>query len=280
MTRLGVLAVAAVVVAALTGGGLPAGSATFGPRLASATPEVSSNWSGYAAVAPSGGPVVFRDVTGTWVQPRATCTAGRSDGVAFWVGLGGYSESSQALEQLGTAAECDGSGRAARHYVWWEIVPAAVVQVPMKLYPGDTVTAAVVVEGQKVTMSLKNVTRRARFSKTFTVAQPLDVTSAEWIAEAPASCGSRGHCRVIPLTNFGSVAFTKAAAIGNDHPGTISDPTWSAVPIQLVTSSSGGRFFDRGDVLGPGVGAVPGELSADGRSFTVSWAQNLTPPGR
>lgn len=279
MTRLGAIAAAGLTTVALAAAGSPAPSPAFGPRLASVTPEVSSNWSGYAAVAPVGGSVSFADVTGTWVEPRASCTGGRADGVAFWVGLGGYAESSQSLEQLGTAAECDGSDRAARHYVWWEIVPAAVVELKMKLEPGDRVTAAVLVKGKKVTMSLKNLTRGTRFSRTATVPQELDVSSAEWIAEAPASCSARGHCRVIPLTNFGRVTFTQAAAIGNDRPGTISDPTWAATPIELITGGGDGRFFGRGDVLGPGVGAVPGDLSADGRSFTVTWAQDLTPPG-
>ena len=31
------------------------------------------------------------------------------------------------------------------------------------------------------------------------------------------------------------------------------------------------------EVLGPGVGAVPGDVAGDGRSFSVSWARNLTP---
>jgi len=280
MIKLGVLAAAALALAAVLASGRPAVTATFAPRLAAVTPQVSSNWAGYAAIAPPGGSAAFGDVTGTWVVPKESCTAGRADGVAFWVGIGGYDESSQALEQLGTAAECNGTAAAARHYVWWEIVPSAAVEVPLKLSPGDTVTAAVVVQGQKVTMSLKNVTRRTRFSKTMTLTQPLDVSSAEWIAEAPASCRSQNRCTVLPLTNFGSVTFTKAAAIGNGHPGTITDPTWAASPIQLIADGSRGRFFDRGDVLGPGVGAVPSDVTADGRSFSVSWAQNLTPPGQ
>jgi len=238
--------------------------------------EVSSNWAGYAAIATDGGAVAFRDVTGTWVQPKVRCTDGRSDGVAYWVGLGGYVDDAQSLEQLGTASECDGAGSVS-HYAWWEILPAGAVQIPMRIRAGDKVTAAVVVVGQRVTMSLKNVTRGTRFSKSVVVSQPLDVSSAEWIAEAPSSCTALGNCRVVPLTNFGSVRFTNAAAIGNEHAGTITDPTWVLSPIELITDGASSGFFDTGDVLGSGVGAVPGSVSADGRSFGVAWQRNLTP---
>jgi hypothetical protein len=239
---------------------------------------VSSNWAGYAAIGTDETPVTFTDVTGTWVQPKVTCVAGRSDATAFWVGLGGDSEASQALEQLGTGAECDRGSSTPKYDAWWEIVPAASVPIHLKINPGDRVTAAVLVNGQTVTMSLKNVTRHTRYARTVTEKQPLDQSSAEWIAEAPSSCTSNGRCRAVPLTQFGTVTFTNAAAIGNAHPGTISDPTWIATPIELISGGDGGRFFGRGDVLGPGVGAVPTDLSADGRSFSVAWQQNVTPP--
>ena len=190
-----------------------------------AAPEVSSNWSGYVAAAPDGAATTFSDVTGTWIQPKATCGAGRVDAAAFWVGLGGNDASSPALEQLGTSVSCDGNTNTPTYEAWWEIVPAAAVPIPLKIRPGDRINAAVLVNGQTVTMSLKDLTRHTRFSKTMTLTQPLDVSSAEWIAEAPSNCTPSGHCRPVPLTRFGNVTFTNAAAIGNTHPGTITDPT-------------------------------------------------------
>jgi hypothetical protein len=278
-----VLKVATLAITALIASSVGAAEAkpaalTFAVRAAGADPQVSSNWSGYVAVAPDGGVASFSDVTGSWVQPKAKCVAGRADSAAFWVGLGGDSDTSQSLEQLGTETDCDGDNAAPKYNAWWEIVPAASVRIPLKIRAGDRVTAAVVVNGQTVTMSLKDVTHGTRFTKTMTLTQTLDVSSAEWIAEAPSNCTSDGRCRPVPLTQFGTVTFTNAAAIDNGHPGTISDPTWVASPIELISSSSGGRFFGRGDVLGPGVGAVPGDLSADGRSFAVSWQQDVTPP--
>jgi len=239
---------------------------------------VSSNWSGYALIPPSTDPIVFSDVTGTWVQPKATCTKGRRDAAAFWVGLGGYDESSTSLEQLGTAIECDGASKTPINYAWWELVPAAAVKIPFKIAAGDTITAAVLVKGQRITFSLRDVTRHTRFSKVLTPSQALDVSSAEWIAEAPSNCTSSGRCSVIPLNNFRTVTFSKAAAIGNDHPGTILDTTWTPDPIELISDDSESGLFSQGDILGPGVGAVPADVSADGRSFSVTWQRNLTPP--
>jgi hypothetical protein len=272
------IALAVLAAAALTAGSAKAGThLDFGLR-STVTPEISSNWSGYALVPTDTTPVTFSDVTGTWVQPKAKCTVGRTDASAFWVGLGGYSEGSNSLEQLGTAAQCNGNTTTPTNYAWWELVPAGSVQIPMKVKPGDTITAAVLVQGQTISFSLRDVTRSERFSKVFTTAQTLDVSSAEWIAEAPADCGAFGRCRVIPLTNFGTVTFEKAAAIGNSHPGTILDGTWTASPIELLASDDSTSLFGQSTDIFQGVGAVPTDVSSDGRSFEVSWAKNLSPP--
>jgi Peptidase A4 family len=278
--KVAVAAFAVLVLSSLAAAEARSAPLTFAARdRVAGTADVSSNWAGYAALAPDETSAAsFTDVTGTWVQPKVTCVSGRNDASAFWVGLGGDTDASQALEQLGTGAECNGSSTVPKYDAWWEIVPAAAVTIPLKIMPGDRVNAAVLIKGQTVTMSLKDLTRGTRYAKTITETQALDVSSAEWIAEAPSACSSGGRCRAVPLTKFGTVTFTNAAAIDNAHPGTISDPTWTATPIELIAGGPGGRFFGRGDVLGPGVGAVPGDLSTDGRSFSVAWQQNVTPP--
>jgi hypothetical protein len=265
--RLVVTVCAAAVAASLVGDGARADSLTFAQRVgADSSPQVSTNWSGYVAVPSADSPLTFSNVTGSWLQPKARCVSGRADAAAFWVGIGGFSEDSSALEQLGTTAQCS-SRNVATYFVWWEIVPAAAVRVPMKVRPGDRITAAVLVRGPKVTMSLTNATRRTRFSKTVTFSQPLDVSSAEWIAEAPSACTPSGFCEVVPLANFGSVKFSNAAATANEVSGTITDPTWLATPVLLITDESAGGF-----------GAVPGAPSADGRSFKISWQREVSPP--
>jgi hypothetical protein len=242
------------------------------------SPQVSSNWSGYAIVSPDQTtPQVFTDVTGTWVQPKATCSVGRISSSAFWVGIGGFDPSSNSLEQLGTGADCDGNTTTVANYAWWELVPAGSVRIPLKIKAGDTITAAVFVSGQKLIFSLRNVTRGTRFSKVLDTQQPLDTSSAEWIAEAPSDCGGFGSCHVVPLTNFGTVTFSKAAAIGNTHPGTLTDTTWAATPIELIADGGKSGSFGQNDDPIQGVGAIPGDISTDGRGFSVSWQQNLQP---
>jgi Peptidase A4 family len=275
-----------VVVLATVGAAASVAGAARAASASTVTPQISSNWSGYAAVAADATvPTSFTDVTGTWVQPKAVCTGGRVSSSAFWVGLGGYDESSTSLEQLGTGADCNGAAKTASYYAWWELVPAAAQRIrTLKVFPGDTITAAVLVNGQQITFSLRDVTRRTRFSKLLTASQTLDTGSAEWIAEAPSECSPFGRCRVVPLTNFGTVSFTNAAVIANGQPGTLLGPTtpngaspWTATAIELITGADNRGFFGQVDSES-GTGAVPGDLTADGRGFSVGWAQNLTAP--
>src|SRR6202035_4857012 len=99
--------------------------------VAPSTP--SSNWSGYAVTSPTSTPVSYSSVTGTWTVPTATCgatDAGASS--AVWVGIGGYSLTSQALEQTGTDADCNESGNPT-YYAWYELVPADPVNLTAKV---------------------------------------------------------------------------------------------------------------------------------------------------
>lgn len=99
-----------------------------------------------------------------------------------------------------------------------------------------------------------------------------DISSAEWIAEAPTGCDYVGNCTTLPLTNFGTVDFSHGTATVKGHRGRISDPVWTATPIELH-----GDLNDPEHRSEAGANAIPGELRGDGGSFTVSW-QDLTPP--
>jgi hypothetical protein len=242
--------------------------------------EVSSNWSGYAVTGvgsttttavPS---MSFTDVTGTWTQPAATCTPGQSTSAAIWVGLGGYTAGSRSLEQTGTSADCDQNGKAT-YSIWYELVPAPSVNVKLKISPGDVITSTVLVANpQTVLVQVKNRTRHTSFTRRLQMTNP-DLTSAEWIAEAPSECSVSGFCRTVALTNFGSVTFDKVATLGNGQGGTLVGPGWQATPIQLVPRAR--RFF--GDVNAPATstaGATPANLTSDGRSFAVTWLADAT----
>jgi len=236
-----------------------------------ANPSISLNWAGYAI---SGGSAVarhFKHVSGSWVAPAVTCTPGSTTYSAFWVGLGGLSEKSTGLEQTGTEADCDANG-VAHYSAWYELVPAGPVTLKLAIAAGDTVSAAVSVHGIRVTIRLVDDTSGASIVKHLRLAHP-DTSSAEWIAEAPSTCDARRSCTALPLTDFGTVDFSNAAArTARGVAGSISDSSWLAHAIALDESSgpgSGARF------LGPAtlVTAVPTILEDSGSSFAVNWAE-------
>jgi hypothetical protein len=252
------------------------------PLAASSAKESSTNWAGYSVLGlDPANPMSFTSVTGTWRQAAAACSTGHgSSASAVWVGLGGYSTSSQALEQIGTDADCSSSGRAS-YYAWYELVPEPPVNLTFKINPGDTITTSVNVTGNTVLLQIKDRTRGTVFTKRATTST-IDLTSAEWIAEAPSSCSRSSDCTPLPLANFGSVGFSHIATIGNGHPGTLTDPTWTAVPIQLVPRTRGGGFYpgqNRGYVTQNSTAgtSAPAGLTADGRAFTLSWVSNANP---
>src|SRR4051812_32057055 len=183
--------------------------------------DVSSNWAGYVVTGAE-----FSSGTGTWVQPAIDCTSTGTSASAFWVGLGGNGESSNALEQAGTSAECKADGTAS-YSAWYELVPAPSITVALAIEPGDTITSTVTVAGKKVTMQVADVTTGKSVTKIKRMAAP-DTSSAEWVAEAPSLCADNGSCRTVTLSDFGKVKFTKASATADGHTGSISDQAWTA----------------------------------------------------
>ena len=72
--------------------------------------ETSTNWTGYVVTGKR-----FVEVNGRSVQPAANCLvrATRTE-ASFWVALGGYTEESKKIEQVGTTSECTENGREYR----------------------------------------------------------------------------------------------------------------------------------------------------------------------
>jgi Peptidase A4 family len=238
-------------------------------------PIVSANWAGYSVAAPtSAAAISFRTVSGSWVQPTATCNGASQSFSAYWVGLGGFAQNSSGLEQIGSEADCDGSGHAT-YSAWYELVPAGPQTLKMTVSPGDQMGASVTVIRKHVTLRLRDVTTGAYISKTLRMSTP-DTSSADWIVEAPSDCSGSGNCVPLPLSDFGNLTFSNATAATATHTGPISDPAWSATELQL---SDGGSRFGRGRFFGaiPSDSAVPSPLSAPGTSFSVAWQQQTIP---
>jgi len=251
-----VLAVAVVALMAS-----PAGASTL-----------SSNWAGWVAL-PTASHSSFTSVSGSWQVPTVSCTAGQSTYSAVWVGLGGYRANSNALEQVGVDADCSSSGRA--HYdSWYELIPAGPVSVPMAVHAGDDMTGSVTVHANHVTLRLRNLTTGARYSTTRHAAQ-VDLSSAEWILEAPSSC-TANSCQTLPLADFGGVSFSAATATSGSHTGPVQDQRWSAQQIELRQGSRPGTArFANGHVL-PVTEVIATASPASGPlgSFSVSWTEH------
>lgn len=266
----------------------------------------SANWSGYVVggSSSSGSGKQFSSVSGSWVQPAVKCTAGSSDDSAFWVGLGGADQSgsggsgtgvgsgvgdgsgfgqtgssggsssqSDSLEQAGTEADCSGNGSAS-YFAWYELVPAAPVRMDLPVHAGDHITTKVSISGSNMVVNMTNQTTGQSTTKNVPTNNP-DLSSAEWIAEAPSSCDGSGSCTPLPLSNFGTVSFTGASATTTDgHTGTVSDPEWSAAAVQLNPNATSSGFGGGAQFASTGSSgsATPSSLSSDGSSFSVSWS--------
>ncbi len=214
--------------------------------------RISRHWAGYVD---TGGGASFTTVQATWVQPHIRCD--RPNGsAAFWIGLGGATASADGLEQIGTSADCS-ENFLPSYAAWYELipVPAAPVDLPITVAPGDALSAQISALDTTITLSIRNLTTGSTFS-TQTTVRYLDSSSAEWIAEAPSFCSI--DCRPLPLANFGSVTFKSATASAEAHSGTINDPAWTYQPIKLITAPEQPA-------------ALPSVLSADGESFSVRW---------
>ncbi|MDQ6842256.1 MAG: G1 family endopeptidase [Actinomycetota bacterium] len=240
---------------------IAAAAIAVSPSTASAAPlAISGNWSGYIASGSN-----FSSVAGSWVQPALSCSSGSSYS-AYWVGLGGDSGQTNALEQAGTQSDCSTSGQAY-YYAWYELVPAGPATLNLPIKPGDRISARVTVNGSAVTVWLADQTSGQSVTRTVQMSAP-DTSTAEWIAEAPSACDQTGSCQPLPLASFGTVSFTNASATANGHTGPISDPAWTAQPVALSPDASGAVSYSQTGA----VGAEPSQLSSDGTSFSITSA--------
>jgi Peptidase A4 family len=214
--------------------------------------RISPHWAGYVAIPRAGG---FTAVQATWVQPRIRCDRPDSS-VAFWIGLGGATPRAKGLEQIGTSADCSDT-LVPSYSSWSELipVPARAVELPVRVAPGDTITAQIAAGDTTVRFTLRNVTTDEEFAME-TPARLLDLSSAEWIVEAPSFCLQR--CTTLPLAKFNNLSFTSTAVRTEAHIGTIKDSAWIHHRIKLTTTREQPA-------------AVPSVLSTDGRSFSVRW---------
>jgi hypothetical protein len=187
---------------------------------------VTRGWAGYVVRA-AGTP--FSQITADWTVPRVVCNRPGSS-VAVWIGLGGSTSRSRTLEQVGTSVDC--SERAlVSHSAWYQLFPAPPVELPIALAPGDRLHATVAVADWDVSVTFTNVTTGANVSTKTWMRFP-ETDSAEWIVEAPSACFTT--CSPLPLADFRRVTFTNASTSVKTHTGTIDDPRWSRLRLEMA----------------------------------------------
>jgi hypothetical protein len=213
----------------------------------------SENWSGYAVTGSD-----FTNAQGSWEVTKVDCTKTPNAYAAFWVGIDGYS--SDTVEQTGTLAYCNGTTPV--YYAWYEFYPAASVEIPVPVHPGQKISASVTYNGTEFTTTLTNETTGKTYSKNGTVPTATR-SSAEWIAEAPC-CTTTGG--ILPLADYGvgpfGEDFTKVNDTNYATDSTITGPIsdfGTAVDAITMVSSKGVTE------------SVPSALSTDGTSFKMTW---------
>jgi len=241
--------------------------------------SVSTNWAGYVATRAGG--AGFTSVSGSWREPSATCGRGHETDSAVWVGLGGYSEASRGLEQIGTDDDCTRAG-AAVYKSWFELLPAEPVDLPLAVHPGDEIDASVTIKGDGVTLRIRDDATGAHRSLTRR-SRHIDGSSAEWIVEAPSACVNEHSCQVLALTDFGQVAFASATAVARAHTGGVIDDAWSATALELqqrglasVGASAGARVLPTHTLTE----ATPSAIASPDGAFSVLWRQLTAQPER
>ena len=133
----------------------------------------------------------------------------------------------------------------------------------------------VIADSTDVLVQVTDRTRGTRFTRHLDVASP-DLTSAEWIVEAPSQCSDSGFCPQLPLTRFRSLAFTNTYATGNKVGGDDLEPELDRRPSLQLVPRSYRAFGDRNDQASRagGAGAAVSALTPDGTGFTVNWLAN------
>jgi Peptidase A4 family len=227
-------------------------------RWVPSTLSYSTNWSGYAVNTGAG---AVSQVAGSWVVPAVSSSV--SGYSSAWVGIDGWSSSS--VEQIGT--DSDYVNGQARYYAWYEMYPAAPVNLSLTIHPGDTMSASVSYAGlNQFVLSITDVSTGGSFSTTQTLSSA-QRSSAEWIQEAPSS-----FTGVLPLANFGTINFSGANATVSGTPGP-ADNSWSGTSLyQINMVTRNGRLK-----------ATTSALSDSGipltSSFSVTWVSSGSSSG-
>jgi hypothetical protein len=214
----------------------------------------STNWAGYADTSGSTSEE-YTKVSSSFTEPKITCDSsmsGKYQVAVFWDGIDGLTDG--RVEQAGTEAYCYG-GTGPYYTTWWEEYPVNAIQVVgTTVKAGDKIKVSVVRSGTTYTVKVTDSTTPGNsFSHSFTCASSTcPNSSAEWIAEAPASASTG---TLFPLAKFTTWTSSASAVATAGKSGTIK--SFPDDEITMVGSKD--------------TKAAPGALNSAGTSFKVVW---------
>jgi hypothetical protein len=228
----------------------PAGALTLKTTDAYAADQTSTNWSGYVTPASTG---AYNATSTTFTVPSSILCTSKDTAASFWAGLDGATDTSTTVEQDGVEADCNGGSLSM--YAWVETYPAPEQEivnssdVPAPVKPGDVVVSTVTeVSPSEYNVVMDDETRGWNINSNLTMpdgATGADETS-EVITEATTECtsSSASSCTIMPITNFGKVAYTSAT-----YNGGTAYTSSNATPIELEQN---GALADTVGALGAG----------------------------
>jgi Peptidase A4 family len=195
----------------------------------------------------------------------------------MWVGLGGYKLTSPAVEQVGTELDCVGGHPTSS--AWYELAPSSSHRVRIGVHPGDLIAASVTAAGGRVIVEMSDLTSHRTFHRTISPSSPIDVSSAEWILEAPSACVfGTSACQTLPLANFGGARFNLARAQTTSGPlGTIS--TAGGQDTKIILGPRAPLFVNLHPGQVPVGTATPSGLINGGSSFTIKYQRRYVQGG-
>ncbi|HUB92950.1 MAG TPA: G1 family glutamic endopeptidase [Verrucomicrobiae bacterium] len=221
-------------------------SSTDPTSTASTTGDVTENWAGYVS---TGG--TYTAISGSWNVPSVATGTNSEAADATWIGIGG--DTSDDLIQIGTQNDVE-DGQVTTGTFYERLPDASETIASVNVSAGDAVTASIKqVDPDEWSVSITDTTNGESFSNT--VAYNSTNSSAEWIEEAP----SDGNA-IVPLDEFGSVAFTSGSTIEN---GTTLSIAGSKAQALTMVSSDGETLATTSALNSAGTGFTVTRTSAD-----------------
>lgn len=205
----------------------------LGNKTLSQIVGTSNNWSGYVAADnlrnPTTGSATY--VKGTFNIPalNSDSTQGNNN-VSMWVGIDGAFSSDPSVQQIGI--DMFYADRKQQIYTWYEMYPDNAQEISgFPAESGDSITVEVSKNGNSYDMTIYNNSKNVKTTVNGKQSNSAQAQSVEWIVEAPAL-----NDQVVPLSDFGYVAWNDCTATINNKSGSIQDFDYEQ--INMVSSSN------------------------------------------